>query len=81
MSEEQETAGREGGGRAKASLEILHVRRETKYSLADVAQRDLVADLRERCWIRRAEDAGREPTCRAAFEIKIRGRWRGRNSA
>ena len=74
MSEERETEGRQDEGRAKTGLEILYVRRGTKDSAADVAERDLVAELRERYWIRQAEDAGIEPRTWATFGVSIQ--WR-----
>ena len=58
MSEEQETEGRQDEGRAKAGLEILYAKPGPKDGVGDVAERDLAGELRERYWIRQAEDAG-----------------------
>ena len=54
MSKGQETQGRQEEFQAKTGLEILYARCEAKDRLADVAQRDVPRELRERYWIRQA---------------------------
>ena len=60
MSEEQEMKDRQEGLQEKTGLEILYARCEAKDRLADVRQRDVPRELRERYWIRQAEDAAIE---------------------
>ncbi len=56
--------------RAKAGLEILYARHENKDRLADVAQQDVPGELRERFWIRQAEDVGIESRTRPYYGIR-----------
>ena len=58
MSEEQYMDNQPEEGQVDTSLNILYVKPEIKDKLADVAERDLAGELRERYWIRLAEDAG-----------------------
>ena len=58
MPKQQETKRRQAQARAKAGLEILYARRGSNDRLGNIAQRDVPGELRERYWIRKAEDAG-----------------------
>ena len=57
MSEEQGVEGRQADPRAKMGLEILYARDRIKDDLTGVAERVLTKELREKYWIRQAEDA------------------------
>ena len=73
MSKGQETQGRQEEFQAKTGLEILYARCEAKDRLADVAQRDVPRELRERYWIRQAGGTGIE---RRAWSFEINMLWR-----
>ena len=60
MSEEPETNGRQEEARARTGLEIVYATREAGDRRANIAQRDVPGELRERYWIRKAGDAGTE---------------------
>ena len=74
MSEEWETKGQQVA-RAKTGLQILYARCEAGDQPGDLAERDVPGELRERYWIRRAEDAGiKGRTTGLSFTISI-PRW------
>ena len=71
MSEERETKDRRTDALAKVGLEILYAKPGPKDSLADVAERDLTGELRERYWISKAADAGNEAKSWASIGITL----------
>ena len=58
VSEQQETEDRRHDLRAKIGLEILYTKPRREDRVGDVAKRNLDGELRERYWIRLAQDAG-----------------------
>ena len=58
MSAEQDRQGLQEEFGAKAGLEILFARRESGDGFDRTPERDVPSELRERYWIRGAEDAG-----------------------
>ena len=58
MSDEEETKRLQEEFRAKTGLEILFAKQEPGDGLDDLGDRDICKELRERYWIRMAEDVG-----------------------
>ena len=58
MLSEQSTEDRPNRGPATVGLEILYAKLRPEDPLGDVARRNLDGELRERYWIRQAQDAG-----------------------
>ena len=58
MSEQQKTDDPQYDARAKVGLEILYTRLRPEDRVGDIAKRNLDGELRERYWIRQAQDAG-----------------------
>ena len=71
MAEEEETKDWQDSVRTKPGLEILYLKPGPKDQLTDVAGRDLARELRERYWIRAAEDAGIDRKTWASYAITM----------
>lgn len=71
MTEEEETKDWQDSVRTKPGLEILYLKPGPKDQLTDVAGRDLARELRERYWIRAAEDAGIDRKTWASYAIAM----------
>ena len=71
MFREQGMEGRQADPRAKMGLEILYARDRIKDDLTGVAERVLTKELRERYWIRQAEEAGIERGTWTTFGVSL----------
>lgn len=71
MAESRGLEGRGDQGQHRAGLELLYLKPGPKDDLTDVAGRDLTGELRERYWIKAAEDAGIDRKSWVSFAISM----------
>lgn len=71
VPESKEMEGRANRDSHRQGLEILFLKPDPKIHLAGLAERDLPSELRERYWIRAAQDAGIGNRSWASFSITM----------